>query len=606
MPRPCDHWDQDPLVGISMGCPICTKYVSSPDHKKYWDELEQPSLIQAAAVRPAMQPLSVVGWIEVLGLWVNVEGDDKPVGLRIWPAGLSLAEEILKQGMSGTVADLGCGLGLAGMTAARVGADVTFIDSEELVVSRIQEHLERNRLKGNIIRSNAIDLEGRFDNIIAGDFLYSEAAVESAIKVVNKNWTGKGVCWFTSPFRSKHPFPLLRTLISGYDKLSWQMPLYGYSVRPPQNRSLECYHLGDLVDKHGCNSGARWEYECDIHKRCTKLHQDRKDIPCCQTCNDFSESPPVEIKVVDASRKIVLLNKQSPGDSLVMSAALECLHRQHPGKFKTAVRCCCPAIFTNNPHASEIPIGETWEEIEMHCPHIHQSDQRPIHFMESYCKFLGERLGVPIELTVNRPFLYFSPEEGMWISRVQEILGEPKKHFLINAGVKQDYTAKGWITDYWQEVVDRLKDKILLVQVGEAHHLHPKLDGVLDQIGKTNTREFIRLCKSSEGGAGPVSFMQHIMAALQKPYISIQGGREGKMWTEYPTQTSLHTIGVLDCCKTGGCWKSRIVPLGDGDHKDNELCTNSIPFNGKPVQKCMTLIRPDDVVRIIQRYEFHN
>lgn len=366
-----------------------------------------------------------------------------------------------------------------------------------------------------------------------------------------------------------------------------------------QNRSLECIHLGDVVNKHNCNSGLRWEHECDRHGRCTRSHRDRKDVPCCLTCPDFSEGPD-ESPASPPTRNVILWNKQSPGDCLVMTAAIECLHQQHPGKFKTAVRCAVPAIFENNPRV--VPPGDGWETIEMHCPHVHQSDARPIHFMESYCRYLGERLGVTIELTVNRPQLHFSQVEGTWISRVHEVLGRPAKHWLINAGVKQDYTAKGWITDCWQEVVDRLRGEVLFVQVGEPHHKHPKLRGVIDQVGKTNAREFLRLCRSAEGGIGPVTYLQHCMAALGKPYVCVAGGREPPTWTAYNTQTTLSAIGALDCCRHGGCWKSRVVPLGDGDRKDGELCVQTVQVGDSVAQRCMMLIHPEHVVDAVLKH----
>jgi len=80
----------------------------------------------------------------------------------------------------------------------------------------------------------------------------------------------------------------------------------------------------------------------------------------------------------------------------------------------------------------------------------------------------------------------------------------------------------------------------------------------------------------------------------------VAGGREPPHWESYPHHQFLHTVGALPCCATGGCWKARIVPLGDGDEKDGpkHLCVDVV--NGLP--RCMDIITPEDVVR---RIEWH-
>nr|HQU44778.1 hypothetical protein [Pirellulales bacterium] len=75
------------------------------------------------------------------------------------------------------------------------------------------------------------------------------------------------------------------------------------------------------------------------------------------------------------------------------------------------------------------------------------------------------------------------------------------------------------------------------------------------------------------------------------------GGREPVHWEQYPGHHYLHTIGALSCCATGGCWKSRVTALGDGDSKDRDLCEQ--PQAGHP--RCMWLIRPEDVIRAVER-----
>jgi hypothetical protein len=103
----------------------------------------------------------------------------------------------------------------------------------------------------------------------------------------------------------------------------------------------------------------------------------------------------------------------------------------------------------------------------------------------------------------------------------------------------------------------------------------------------------------------------HLAAAVEtkpnrpklRPAVIIAGGREPTHWEAYPSHTFLHTIGALKCCESGGCWKSRVIPLGDNDHKDKSLCIAPIKTEGDIViPKCMEMIKPTDVIAAIERY----
>ena len=48
--------------------------------------------------------------------------------------------------------------------------------------------------------------------------------------------------------------------------------------------------------------------------------------------------------------KLILLNFQSPGDIVMLTAAVRDLHQCCPGQFLTDVRTPCPSLWENNPH----------------------------------------------------------------------------------------------------------------------------------------------------------------------------------------------------------------------------------------------------------------
>ncbi|HEX2723982.1 MAG TPA: hypothetical protein VHM24_13785, partial [Gemmatimonadaceae bacterium] len=67
--------------------------------------------------------------------------------------------------------------------------------------------------------------------------------------------------------------------------------------------------------------------------------------------------------------KLILRNFQSPGDIVMLTAAVRDLHRCHPGRFVTDVRTSCPALWENNPYLTPLNL-EDWDVriIDCHYP----------------------------------------------------------------------------------------------------------------------------------------------------------------------------------------------------------------------------------------------
>ena len=303
-------------------------------------------------------------------------------------------------------------------------------------------------------------------------------------------------------------------------------------------------------------------------------------------------------------QKLILRSNLCPGDILTMTAAIESLHLTYPDEYATDVRTPAREIWMHNPRITTIADDEPdVRMLDVHYPSINRCNQEHIPFLGGYCEYLGQQLGVSLSLKVNRPQLYLSDQEKKWIDQIQHHVtdGRPVPFWLVNAGVKSDYTAKAWPIEHYQEVVDRTRGRVQWVQVGAREHNHPELHGVIDLRGQTDHRQLIRLAFHARGGLGPVTYLQHLCAAWEKPYICLLGGREPVTWTQYPLQHTLHTIGSLDCCQSTACWKSRVVPLRDGDPKDTSLCLWPVMGMTRPTAKCMATIRPDEVLSILER-----
>jgi len=309
-------------------------------------------------------------------------------------------------------------------------------------------------------------------------------------------------------------------------------------------------------------------------------------------------------------RKLILRNFQSPGDIVMLTAAVRDLHRAHPGEFLTDVRTSCPDLWDHNPYLT--PLDEEGRDVQIvdcHYPLIDQCNTTPCHFLHGFPAYLNDALGLRIRVTDFKGDIHMGDDERAWFAEVTNgAHGRPEPFWLLVSGGKLDYTIKWWDHDRYQQVVDRFRGRIQFVQVGEADHYHPPLEGVVDLRGQTTLRQLVRLVYHAQGVISPVSLLMHLAAPVEtppgvpksRPCVVIAGGREPPHFTAYPHHQYLHTVGALKCCESGGCWKSRTFPIGDGDYKDgpDELCVDVV---GR-LPRCMHMITADEVARRIEMY----
>lgn len=282
-----------------------------------------------------------------------------------------------------------------------------------------------------------------------------------------------------------------------------------------------------------------------------------------------------------------LINRASPGDGLIMTAAIRDLHLAYPGEYQTYVESPFGEVYEHNPYCAPQPMLPS-TMIDMQYPLIHQSGGTGRHFTEGYRDFLEGAIKRPIPITSYLPELYLSQDERTWPSPVTLEHGYTGPYWILNAGVKSDYTLKRY--PYWQAVVYRMKDRgFTVVQVGDLSHDHPLLEDVIDMRGKTNLRQLFRLSYYAEGALCAVSLQMVVMAALQKPCVVVNGGREGTRWQLNNQHRFLTTIGALPCCRVDGCWKSR-----------QDECLDWLKAEGVP--HCMKLITPTAVVEAVELY----
>lgn len=308
-------------------------------------------------------------------------------------------------------------------------------------------------------------------------------------------------------------------------------------------------------------------------------------------------------------RKIILKSGLSLGDIVCLSAVPRELHRQYPGQFEVAVDTPFADLWANNPHV--IPATIDMEVIEAHYDRdavfsVHQSNQRPVHMLTSYCQDVANSLGLPsLSPAVHAGDIHLSRDEYQTMS-IPHAKHNCQRFWLIGAGGKTDATVKTWVPEFYQRVVDYFRNRLQFVQVGAVGdgHYHYPLNGVINLVGQTGVRDLIRLVHSACGVLCGITSLMHLAAAVPlpvwqkrpRPCVVVAGGREPRTWYSYPSHRILETVGSLQCCRDGGCWHSHSIGIkNDGTERLCERVVNNTP-------RCMSLIRPEAVILEIEKY----
>ena len=160
-----------------------------------------------------------------------------PYWAEIWPSAVALSEFVVEHKSdfkNRKIIELGCGLGLVGISATAGGGEVLFTDNDPRAL-----HFTQINFKRNFNRPASVQLldwrhPGKselFDAIIAADILYEKRWLEPVLDVIEKYLAPGGAAYIAGPDRTvsreiyemidakkwKRQSVLKRTMV--YDKL---------------------------------------------------------------------------------------------------------------------------------------------------------------------------------------------------------------------------------------------------------------------------------------------------------------------------------------------------------------------------------------------------
>jgi predicted nicotinamide N-methyase len=137
------------------------------------------------------------------------EADERiPYWANVWESAIVLAEEIAAiDGTGLTLLELGCGLGLPSLVAARAGFDVTATDYESAALEGVRFNAARNALPAVTTREldwrhPPADL-GHYDRVVAADVLYESHHPAALAAVIAATLAPGGQALVADPCRQK-------------------------------------------------------------------------------------------------------------------------------------------------------------------------------------------------------------------------------------------------------------------------------------------------------------------------------------------------------------------------------------------------------------------
>ena len=166
-------------------------------------------------------------------------------------------------------------------------------------------------------------------------------------------------------------------------------------------------------------------------------------------------------------KRVILKNSMSPGDILMLSAAVRDLKLKYGDYIELDVKTSCSSIWENNPHITKLDSNEKGvETIKAEYPLIHQSNTVPYHFIHGFAQHLEEKLGINFPVTEFKGDIHLSDDEKRWMSQIEE-LGIKDNFWIVYSGGKYDFTciAEGSriLTDSGYKRIEEItaKDKVM-------------------------------------------------------------------------------------------------------------------------------------------------
>jgi predicted nicotinamide N-methyase len=151
------------------------------------------------------------------------DDDRLPFWAEQWPSGSALAAAVAAEDLTGArVLELGSGLGLVSVTAARAGADVLAADMSAEAIAFTTVNARRNDVPVRTVRCaferpEPLLAGAPWDLVLAADVLYEPKTVPVLVDLLPRLVAPGGRVWLADPGRPREP-----DFLRGVDRAGWR------------------------------------------------------------------------------------------------------------------------------------------------------------------------------------------------------------------------------------------------------------------------------------------------------------------------------------------------------------------------------------------------
>ena len=323
------------------------------------------------------------------------------------------------------------------------------------------------------------------------------------------------------------------------------------------------------------------------------------------TSEDFNRSlsnsnPKVTEVEQEAPEEVIFHNRQAFGDILTMTCAVRDFKSTFP-KTRIGVHTTAMHIWDNNPNIDHTfrmgSLSANKATVKIGPGFLtNKSGLWDYHMANAFRMDIQNKMNLKITQGQIRPDIWLTEEE---YNRPPIVDGA---YWIFIYGGEPGWPSKQY--HRWQEVIDILKDDIQFVQLGVAGHPYPRLNNVIDLVGRTedrNTgiRDLFNIFQHAQGSMGLVSMHMHLSAAFNNPCVVLAGAREPASFTQYWGHNYVHTNGTMECSKTKACWACKLEGCRNLVNPTHEPTQG---HNTKQIPKCCDIIEPEEIAEGVRKY----
>lgn len=172
-----------------------------------------PTRLVTIDVEGVALPLRIVrrleDYVEAEALLRDGDAPEPPYWLHLWAGGRVLARAVARRGdWSGRRAlELGCGLGLPGLVAARLGARVVLVDAVADALRFARENARLNGCAVDVVHADVLQpaVRGSFDAVLLADVTYDPPLQAALAALIARHLAATGVALVAESVRTRDP-----------------------------------------------------------------------------------------------------------------------------------------------------------------------------------------------------------------------------------------------------------------------------------------------------------------------------------------------------------------------------------------------------------------